>query len=307
MKILCLFAAILFCSISAIPDADAARFGGGRSFGGRSTYSRPAQIPQQPAGQAFSRQQTQKQSLNQGANPGMAQRSGFGGMLGGLLAGTLLGSLLFGGAHVGFGMMDILLAALVAFLGLKLLGAVMARREAAPEAAGHSRSAGEGSAPSHDPWQGMRSSLPGSETGAVNDVREGAPEAFPAEGAVPPGFDREDFLRGAKVLFARLQDSWDRRDIADIATFATPAIVREVEEQAKADPGPSATEVLLVNASLVSVTREGDDDVATVFFDVLIRENPEAGTPAQVRELWHFLRPAGSTVSWRLDGIQQVS
>jgi Uncharacterized protein conserved in bacteria len=121
------------------------------------------------------------------------------------------------------------------------------------------------------------------------------------------GFDREEFLRGAKMLYTRLQESWDKRDVDDIATFTTQAILSEVKAQAQADPAPSQTEILLVNASLVSAVRDGNDDVVTVFFDVLLRENQDADTPSQVRELWHFIRPSGSTQSWRLDGIQQVA
>ncbi len=229
--------------------------------------------------------------------------SGFRGMLGGLLAGTLLGSLLFGGGWGGFGMMDLVLIALVAFISLKLLRMVLNRRPATETVGGNARTA-ENFPSRSDPWQHMQ-----------NSHMEGGPAASAGNGTATfaggpdirlGGFDQDDFLRGAKVIFSRLQESWDKRDLDDIASFATPAILNEVKAQAEADPGPSTTEVMLVNASLVSAERDGDVDVVSVLFDVLLRENQDAEVPAQVRELWHFIRPAGSAQMWRLDSIQQV-
>ena len=83
----------------ALPDtADAARLGGGRSFGSRPSMSQPAQAPS-----AMQRQSTQQRQ--QAAQAQQPQRKGFlggmGGLLGGLLAGSLIGSLLFGGGFNG--------------------------------------------------------------------------------------------------------------------------------------------------------------------------------------------------------------
>ncbi|SBW05450.1 conserved membrane hypothetical protein [uncultured delta proteobacterium] len=292
-------AAALFCLHVAALDADAARFGGGKSFGSKPSYSRSAPAPSGSQQQgAYANRQTQNPAnpAATAARPGMG--SGFRGMMGGLLAGSLLGALLFGGPHAGFGIMDMVLVALAAFLALKLIKLFMSRR-AAGEGAGNARAAGDFT-PRPDPWQGMQGS-PGGGSAEQPGPSSGGPDIRLA------GFDQEDFLRGAKMVYARLQDSWDKRDVDDIATFATQAIVSEVRAQAEADPTPSTTEIMLVNASLVSAERDGDVDVATVYFDVLLRENPDAQVPSQVRELWHFIRPSGSTESWRLDGIQQVA
>lgn len=288
-------AAALFCLHAAALDADAARFGGGKSFGGKSSYSRTAPTPRTtPQQQGYTNQQKQGQNpAAAAARPGMG--SGFRGMLGGLLAGTLLGSLLFGGGFGGAGMMDIVILALVAFLALKLIRMVMNRRTAEAVPGGGNVREAQDFAPRPEPWQGMQ--------GGAGDA-----SAHSAGGSDIrlAGFDQDDFLRGAKMLYTRLQNSWDKRDVADIATFTTDVILSEVKAQAEADPSPSKTEIMLVNASLVSAERDGEEDVATVFFDVLLRESPDAQVPSQTRELWHFTRPAGSSESWRLDGIQQV-
>ena len=122
---------------------------------------------------------------------------------------------------------------------------------------------------------------------------------------MPDGFDAEEFLRGAKMAYTRLQNAWDKRDMDDIAQFTSSAVQHAVREQMEADPKPSNTELLLVNAQLLGVENEGNEQYAQVFFDVLMRESPDQQAPSTVREVWHFMRPVQGG-SWKLDGIQQV-
>jgi predicted lipid-binding transport protein (Tim44 family) len=140
--------------------------------------------------------------------------------------------------------------------------------------------------------------------GHLRGQPQGANIDAPSGASIPAGFDAEDFLRGAKMAYTRLQASWDKRDLDDIAEFAGPAVMKEVRAQTEADPAPSTTEVLLINARLLSVAKEGGAERATVFFDVLLREDPQAQATTQAREVWHFARGEGE--SWKLDGIQQV-
>lgn len=97
----CLSAVLVLVMLAfAYGEADAARIGGGRSFGGRPSMSQPytKPLPSNPSS-SFS-QQTNRQSqqaANAASPAGRGLFGGMGGMLGGLLAGSLLGSLLFGG------------------------------------------------------------------------------------------------------------------------------------------------------------------------------------------------------------------
>lgn len=294
-----LCAALVLC---LAPLADAKRIGGGRSFGSSPSMQRsftptPQQAPQMNRQQPGTTQQT----------PGMAQQTqprrsfGMGGFLGGMLAGGLLGSLLFGGGFGGMpGIMDMLLLALVAYGIFKFIS--MRRRASQPQSAAagfgaHSTYDAQPSGSHGQGWDSLRATPAG-----------GAAPATPSGPIVPAGFDVEDFVRGAKMAFTRLQTSWDRRDLADIAMFTTPAVLAEIKAQVEADPVPSKTELLLVNANLLSVTDEDGQQIATVFFDVLLREDPKQDAPTNVREVWHFVRPAkpDSKEMWRLDGIQQV-
>ena len=80
----------------------------------------------------------------------------------------------------------------------------------------------------------------------------------------------------------------------------------ELQKQLAEDPNPSHTEILMVDAQLLNVEQDGPAERAQVYFDVLMRENPNQPSPENVREIWHFMR-MGKNGSWKLDGIQQVA
>lgn len=60
------------------------------------------------------------------------------------------------------------------------------------------------------------------------------------------------------------------------------------------------------NARLLEVKDETDGLLATVYFDVLMREDQSAQNPEQVREVWHFFKAHKDDSMWLLDGIQQL-
>jgi predicted lipid-binding transport protein (Tim44 family) len=217
---------------------------------------------------------------------------GFGGMLGGLLMGGLLGSLLFGGMRgAGPGLLDILVIAGGLFLLFRFL---KARRTAA-------QNAGPMYYQSGAPQTEERGSAGMGWGGAISKVEDTtAPR-------IPPGFNVDEFMKGAKAAYHRLQDSWNRRDLEDIRQFTSPEVWEEIHRQAQEQPVAEKTEIVLVNGQLLEVNTEGEDTVASVHFDVLMRETPEEERPKQVREVWHFSRKDNVPGSfWRLEGIQQM-
>lgn len=299
-------------------DAEAARFGGGRSFGGSRSYSKSYSMPKSSVQSPTTATTQQPSAL---ASPAM--RPGFGGMFGGLLAGSLIGALFFGGGFHGIGMLDILLVGLGLYLFFKILGRMRsASMRAAGTASGSSGAPLESAPTLYDTAFKQNSTSPSgaASTGATSgrvggfdwdtlsgkgsqpETSNGTPASTP-----PPGFDREDFLRGAKAAYKRLNSSWDKRDLADIAHFSTRPFMEYIEEQAEEDPQPSTTDILLVEAELLEFVTESGRETATVFFSVLLRENPQESTPKEVKEVWHFVRAANSDETWKLDGIQQVT
>lgn len=304
------FAAISF----AMPDyADAARLGRGRSFGSSSVLSRPATPPSgiksgATSATTMNRQATNQQNVSGGAAAMTQNRGGlFGGLFGGLLAGTLLGSLFsgtgLGGAMGGF--MNILLFVALGYFAMRLFrrmrgGQQEERRQDWQERSyGQNQSFGQsqyGQQSQGSAWDALRSEPQAAQQSAAEEAS-----------SVPADFDQNEFLRGAKAAYTRLQASWDRRDLNDIANFATEDVMAELREQAASDPTPSKTELLLVNASVLEVRDEGDKRRVAVYFDVLMRENQNAAHPEQVREVWHFVCSTAAGDSWKLDGIQQLA
>ena len=264
--------------LMTIPDtADARRLGGGGSFGSRPSYSK-----------SFSKPSAPMSSPTRQAAPGTAPMQGrgmFGGMLGGMLMGGLLGSLLFGGGFSGISFMDILLIGGGLFLLMRFL---RSRQPAAQTAGGPGGAHGM----SRDAWQNLRSPGGG---------------AAPAQEAYPPGFDARDFLNGAKAAYTRMQASWDARDLEDLKQFTSPEVFAEVQSQASSDPAPGKTEILLLEARLLEAKTVGNQTVATVLFDAMLREDSAAAPAQQVREAWHFSRyETGGSSHWVVEGIQQL-
>ncbi len=326
----CFCSLLIFAALSFVPDdADAARIGGGRSFGGRpgmsTPYQKPLPSPSSP---------TMRQQASQSAQPGAAAAApnrglfgGMGGMLGGLLAGGLLGSLLFGGGMGGMGgLLDIILIGALIYFGIKFLARRRAARNMQENGAGlgmvgqPAGQAGDfgqmdyrGQQPINEPlrradtpsatgfgWDALASQPSGTNAIPGTPSAEAAPQRN-----LPPDFDEEEFLRGARAAYTRLNAAWDRRDLDDIAQFSTPAFLDEIRRQKEGDPTPGRTEILLVNASVVEGRSEGSDQIVSVYFDVLLREHPGQEVPTDVREVWHFVRPIAGG-NWKLDGIQQV-
>ena len=282
--------------MAAAEIAHAKRFGGGGSFGSKPSYSRPASRP--APSQNLNRQSTTNQAV-----PGSR---GFGGMgiFGGLLAGTLLGSLLFGGGFGGFGMFDMLLLGLGIFFLMRFLRSRRPRESMSEAGAGPSI---------RSPQYGQNSQYRSADTSWDNLSSSPRRPMGPMDGDgqpvvnTPAGFDVDDFLKGAKVVYSRLQQSWDARDLQDIREFTTDAVFDEIRAQAQESPEPSKTEVLLINARLLEAKQEGTITHATVYYDVMMREDPTINATAQVREVWHFVRDSRDAGDmWKLDGIQQL-
>jgi predicted lipid-binding transport protein (Tim44 family) len=267
-----------------VDASDARRFGGGRSFGSRPSYNKlfnKKTTPSKPSqGQTTSK------------NPTSPRRTpGFGGLFGGLLMGGLLGSLLFGGHYMGPNLLDIILIGGILFLLFKVL-----RSRRSPALAGSQEPSQNHSQPGRrfdSAWDQLRTKPESSQSSA------------PEQGI--PDFDTEEFINGAKSAFVRLQESWDARDLEDIRQFTTPDFFQEITSQAAQDPNPGQTEILLLNAQLVESQIEGSTQIASVLFDVLMREDQKEQQPKQVREVWHFSRRGDDPSSnWTLEGIQQL-
>jgi len=284
--------------MAMVQTAEAKRFGGGRSFGGRSSYSNnySRSTPSKSVGNQNTRNNNAAQTPNRSRWGGM-----FGGLLGGMLMGGLLGSMFGGGHFMGPNLLDMLLIGGGIFLLFRFL---RKRREAAVGATssgGNPYSMNRQSAHTYDATPSGGSAWDNLQSGGSSNTAS-------SQGTnIPPDFDQEDFLKGAKAVYQRLQTSWDKRDLNDIKTFTSPEVYSFIEEQYKNDPTPGTTEILLINGEILEVKTVGNQTVATVYFDVLMREDPASQDTEQVREVWHFSKyENNSGDNWVLEGIQQL-
>lgn len=291
--------------------AEAKRLGGGGSFGSKPSHSQPMQrdnaVPDKPQSAP---QTTPAQAA--GANSAAAAaRPGMGGMLGGLLAGGLLAALFFGGAFENINFADILIVALLAFVGFKLFKTFAMRR--APQAAPAGGAPGI-SAP--------EAPVMARERVATTDDRSyaGAPPSAGASSsstqrraiALPADFNETAFLAEAKGRYEQLQAAWDNGDLGTLRQYSTDKVFGEVQDMYRARHGENRTELQRVDTRLIDVTDRGDAIEASVLFDVTMIEHdasapllPQAST---VAEVWHFVRSKRALrPEWMLDGIQQVA
>lgn len=291
--------AALFAGGLMLPDtAEAKRFGGGKSFGKQ--YSTPRSAPDRQTAQPPSRQQPGQQ-----AAPGQrAPQSGASrwlGPLAGLAAGGLLASLFFGDAFDGFQIMDFLLIAALVFGGFMLFK-MLRKRGPTPAVAGAGYGRGEPPPIQQREQQSPFGGGVGSETQSVAQ----SPAAASA-GDVPAWFDEAGFVEGAKTHFIRLQAAWDQADFRDIREYTAPQLFAELKRERDAmGDAPNYTEVVTLNAELVSVRRDADQVVASVRFSGLIREDENA--PAKpLDEIWHVAHDWNlAEGDWLINGIQQA-
>jgi len=298
----------LSLTFGVMSDADAKRFGGGSSFGGRSSYSTPYQRSVTPPARPA---QQQAATPNQAPNPALPNRSGLMGMLGGLALGGLLGSLFAGGGFHGVNFMDFLVFGGIAFLLYKLFAAKKARSAQQPV---YNRTADN----NYQEPQSNQTDPAGFNTdilfGNKNNTGSSEPLSQPVQqdanfgtAAVPADFDQKAFLDGAKIAFTNLQKAWDDRDLAEIRGLTTDKVFADIQDQLKALTTENRTEVLKLEAELLEVREVGSELEAVVLFDSIMREDSNAQA-AQVREVWHFIKPKVSIQpKWYLDGIQQLA
>lgn len=265
-------------SLSLLPDpAEAKRLGGGGSSGmQRSLPARtPAATPDAPTAPPTA---------------GAAPRRSWMGPVAGLAAGLGIAAL---ASYLGFGeeLANFMTIALLALVGLFVLRWLM-RRFARPAAtpAGRLQYAG----------------LP---PGAL------APSAMPAAGAgasaaapsLPAGFDAAGFARIAKMIFIRLQTANDRGDLDDLRTFTTPEMFAAVRLELQERQGAAQqTDVVQIEAEVLDVAEEARQQVVSVRFHGLIREERDAGA-APFDEVWHLVRPRDGSREWAIAGIQQTA
>jgi predicted lipid-binding transport protein (Tim44 family) len=122
-----------------------------------------------------------------------------------------------------------------------------------------------------------------------------------------PAADVEDLLRLARLSFVQLQAAWDRADLHALGDLATAPLMADLRHQlALRGPGPNCTEVVHLDARLLSLEDLHEAFVASVEFSGLIRERNDAAA-APFRELWLLANVKTTGRGWQLARVQSLS
>jgi predicted lipid-binding transport protein (Tim44 family) len=266
-KYLIILLLTIFC-FNITLDAQAARFGGGKSFG----FSRPAS--------SFSKATPFQRNNQNQMNRTPSSMSRWLGPLAGIALGGMLASLFMG--HGLFnGMLSWLLIIAVAAGIWQLL---RNRRPASVASNAFNQTANQNPFTSREPF-------------ALNNTPN-------TTSTIPAEFNQTAFIRIAKSHFIRLQNAYDVKNMADIREFTTPEVFAEIQLQlAERGTATNYTEVVELTADLNHVEQQAGDDIASVSFTGTIKESPDASAQA-FEETWHF-KKAPYESQWKVAGVEQ--
>lgn len=299
-------------------DAEAKRLGGGKAAGmqrqapAQSSPSQSQTPPSQQPGQTAPVAGAAAPAAAGATAAAAAGKRSWLGPVAGLAAGLGLAAL---ASHLGFGaelanFMTMLLLGIVAFIAIRFLMRRFAGGNAnAQRTPGGLQMTGAGAAGGNTAFdrapEPMQTPSP-MQRQAFDGAVAPAGGAWGGGGsALPADFDSAGFQRIAKMLFIRMQAANDGGQVEDIRKFTTPELFASLRLDLQ-ERGNVAqqTDVVQLDADLADYAEERGQQVVSVRFHGLIRE--EAGAGAQpFNELWHFVRPSTGG-DWAIAGIQPL-
>ena len=283
--------------LTASFDAEARRFGGGKSFGRQSsnvTQQRQSVTP--PAASTATRSTAASAAGGTAAKSGMSRFLGpIAGIAAGLGIAALLSSLGLSGAFLELVSSAILIGLLVfgvMFIVRRLRGG--AARPAMQQAGGMQR---QGAAP-QQAWS--QPSRPAAGAAAVTSA-----PAAPVDKSwfIPGDFDTAAFLGNAKAQFIEIQAVWDTGDLNRLTEYMTDDLVAEIKPELMTRSEGSVTEVVLLNAELLGIEAVSGGHLASVRYSGMLREAKDTEA-FRFEEVWNLYK--GDNAGWLLAGIQQI-
>ena len=311
-----LIAGFLTAALLVAPlAAEAKRAGGGKSHG-MSRQAAPTQSYQQP------RQATPVQQPSAPATAPAKSGPGVGGMVAAGVAGAAIGAVAANAladensasqaqAQEEKGGIPswiwILLAAAVAFFIFRKMGAKkkVAANPYAPNNGSTQAPFGQQAAPrtSNDNSNIFGQSVGGSAATPQNNAPFGA--AYTNSGSqLPDGTEPAAFLRIARQRFNHIQSMNTASNISEIQRYLTPDLYQSMYQDIIANQDQDVAEFSNLNAMVADSATENGQYVVSVRFTGTVSEDLNS-LPQPFAEVWHFVKPVGSTQDWLVAGIQQ--
>src|SRR5471030_3562233 len=262
-------------------DANAARFGGGKSFGSAPSHQARQTAPSTPSA-----------APNAAGRPAAAAggASRWLGPLAGIAAGGLLASMFMGGGFQGMQIFDILIMAVIAFVIFRFIAARRRKQQ-------------EHLAPAGAPMQ--REVF--EQKPAMGSIFGGsaAPAAARPVINAPAWFNEQNFIEAARNHFQSLQQHWDANEMDKIAEFVTPQMLEFLKrERADLGEGFQSTYIDNLQVQLDGVDDRADKTIATLTFSG-VSKTSRFDQGEVFSESWNMERPQGENQPWLVAGIRQ--
>lgn len=317
-----LVAGILAATLLVAPLAEAKRAGGGKSHG-MSRSATPTQSYQQPRQATPAQQPVAPATAPQKSGPGVGSMvaAGVAGAAIGAVAANALAddntaSQATAAEEEKGGIPSwiwILLAAAGAFFIFRKMGAKKKLTSTNPYAPNNGGQAASpfGQAPvapraSTDNTNIFGQSVAG---GAATQVPVNtAPfgSAYTNSGSqLPDGTEPAAFLRIARQRFNHIQSMNTASNIEEIRRYLTPDLYQSMYNDIMTNRDQDVAEFSNLNAMVTDSATENGQYVVSVRFTGTVSEDLNS-LPQPFAEIWHFVKPAGSTQDWLVAGIQQA-
>jgi len=215
------------------------------------------------------------------------------GVLGGLLAGGLIAAML-GDDFEGFQLLEMILLAGGLFILFKLVTGFL-RANRAPQLANASAStSAQQNAFKQAPIEQPMS------TGFASNAPQG--ESVPFN--LPPNFDVNGFLQGARSHYHTLQIAWNNADYTTMAEYLSPALVAEFKAEREAIQNVD-TEVMFIDAELVRADTNAQSWQVSVRFKGKYRDLGDK-KEEPILEIWHLERLISDDAPWLIVGVEDL-
>lgn len=289
-RILAMFTLIIF-AVSAAPEAEAKKFGGGKSFG---KLFKTAPAPKQKT------TNTSTIKKDQTAPKSSTKRGLFGGLMGGLLAGGLLAAF-FGGAFEGIQFMDILIFGLIAYFAFKFLRGMLGAKAGSMNQQAYSAAGGQGY--QQQGYQQPQPNVhqfeqPQAASGFGSTGQSDVPYNF------PPGFDQAGFINGAREHYRIIQGAWNHNELHTIQEYVSAELFAELSAERAELSGEQHTDVMYVDAEIVRGDCDATKAQLSIQFSGRYRDAVE-GIEEDINDVWHLERDlTAANAPWLIIGIQ---
>ncbi len=306
----CLLAVSAFAMLAVSFDAEARRFGGGRSFGKQSSNITQKRAPVTPptASGATTRSAVPAAGARS-ATAGAAAKTGMSrwlGPLAGIAAGLGIAALL---SSMGLSGAFLEIMSNLIMIGLLVFGVMfLIRRFRGSAARPAMQQSGASPMQRQNHLREMQPQQPARQPETPVAAPFGGAAAVPAAPVdpswfIPADFDTAGFLATAKAQFHTIQAVWDSGNTEKLHNYLTDDLIAEMQQHTPVRAEGSKTEVLLLNAELLGIEAVAGGHLASVRYSGMLREEPQAEA-FRFEEVWNLYK--ADNAGWLLAGIQQI-